>query len=213
MTSAIDDQPKPDAPTTTIVDSAGATDAGTNMAEGPASLAGEKRKRQRTTPREKPEPLHPDEVRLLWDEFKLVQDKIDRIGDFHFRVRTWAITLSTAIAIAGLTNKASWYVYLVSFPLIASFNLIDRAQTHWQEALVERARQVENHLRKHGQAGPRVAQVIRQREMAVSETFGGRLVLSNGRVFYGTMYALAALASGGTFLWKYWDDIKPWIGL
>jgi hypothetical protein len=32
-------------------------------------------------------------VEQIWTEYKLVQDKIDKIGDFKFRVKGWCVTL------------------------------------------------------------------------------------------------------------------------
>lgn len=140
-----------------------------------------------------PEP--PYGVRLLWEEFKLTQDKIDRIGDFHFRVRTWAITLSTALVVAAIANKVPWYAYLATLSLIFAFNLIDRAQTNWQGALLGRARHLEKQLRDRGLEGPRIAQFLDNCRRGLMEEWRGRLVVGNGRVFYIVMYILVLTAS------------------
>lgn len=147
--------------------------------------------RRRNNP---PEP--PYGVRLLWEEFKLTQDKIDRIGDFHFRVRTWAITLSTALVVAAIANKVPWYAYLATLPLIVAFNLIDRAQTKWQGALLGRARHLEKQLRARGLEGPRIAQFLDASRRDLMEGWFGRRVVENGRVFYFVMYLLVLTASG-----------------
>jgi hypothetical protein len=139
-----------------------------------------------------PEP--PYGVKLLWEEFKLTQDKIDRIGDFHFRVRTWAITLSTALVVAGVANKVPWWAYLATLPLIVAFNLIDRAQTKWQGALSARARHLEKELRGRGLDGPRIAQYLDDCRRELEEEWFGRRIVGNGRVFYVTMYTLVLVA-------------------
>lgn len=157
--------------------------------------------------------LSAEALKILWDEFKLVQDKMDRIGDFHFRVRTWAITLVTGAVVAGITNKVAWYIYIATFPLIVSFNVIDKAQTHWQEALASRARQIENIFRRNRQEGPKIAQAIKMKIQEVRETRWGRFVLKNGVFFYGTMYSLSAVACIGSFLSAYGTTIKKWMGL
>ncbi len=149
-----------------------------------------------------PEP--PYGVKLLWEEFKLAQDKIDRIGDFHFRVRTWAITLSTALVVAAIANKVPGYAYLAMLPLIVAFNLIDRAQTKWQGALLGRARHLEKQLRARGLEGPRIAQFLDDSRRDLMEGWFGRRVVENGRVFYLVMYILVLTASVVA-----WRDTRP----
>lgn len=39
-----------------------------------------------------------DVFKLCWDEYKLLQDKIDRIGTFKFQVKGWSATLVLAPA-------------------------------------------------------------------------------------------------------------------
>jgi hypothetical protein len=56
-----------------------------------------------------------------WDEYKLIQEKLDRIGDFRFRVRGWAITLVTGLIAAGLAKEIPAYVYIVAEVPVAAF--------------------------------------------------------------------------------------------
>jgi hypothetical protein len=135
--------------------------------------------------------LKPETVRVLWEEFKLVQDKIDRIGDFHFRIRTWAITLVSAMVVGGFANKIGWYLYLISCLPVLSFHLIDRAQTGWQSALVGRAATLETVLRRTLQGkGPRIVHAIRAKQRELLKPLLGSWVVRNGRVFYTVMYLL-----------------------
>lgn len=196
MTEPRSDQ-SPPAPTSLAGASGPRDAAGSDQSPpAPTSPAGpsappDERDRRTNNP---PEP--PYGVRLLWEEFKLTQDKIDRIGDFHFRVRTWAITLSTALVVAAIANKVPWYAYLAMLPLIVAFNLIDRAQTKWQGALLGRARHLEKQLRARGLEGPRIAQFLDNSRRDLMEGWFGRRVVENGRAFYFVMYLLVLTASG-----------------
>lgn len=121
--------------------------------------------------------------------------KIDRIGDFHFRVRTWAITLTTALVVAGIANKVPWYAYLAMLPLTFTFNLIDRAQTKWQGALTVRARLLEKQLHTYGLEGPRIARSLDGVHRELEKTWSGLFVIGNGRIFYIVMYLFVAATS------------------
>jgi hypothetical protein len=143
-------------------------------------------------------------VRILWEEFKLVQDKIDRIGDFHFRVRTWAITLVSAVVVGGFANKLGWYLYLLSCLPVMSFQLIDRAQTGWQRGLIGRAATLETELRGAlQQKGPRIVHAIRAQKSELARPWYGTLVLGNGSVFYAAMYSLLFVATVVTLASRY----------
>ena len=50
---------------------------------------------------------------IRWEEYKMIQDKIDKIGAFRFRLRGWLITLMTAVATAAFsTNKLTYVVFI-----------------------------------------------------------------------------------------------------
>lgn len=153
---------------------------------------------ERRTARARPENSRLDEqtARLLWDEFKLIQDKIDRIGDFHFRVRTWAITLSTALVAGGLAKSVSWYTYLLALPLISTFHLIDRTQSYWEEAMVGRAAVIERMLRRSHRLAPRLVQFLRRKKNDIRETRLGVLILRRDQIFYALMYLLVLTVTG-----------------
>jgi hypothetical protein len=147
------------------------------------------------------EALSPETVRILWDEFKLVQDKLDRIGDFHFRVRTWAITLVSAVAVTGAANKLVWYVYPFFCLPVVSFHLIDRAQTGWQSALVGRAVAIEALLQQATQdKAPFIVKSIRRKEKELRQPLLGYWIIKNGRVFYIVMYFILLAAACNALL-------------
>ena len=135
-----------------------------------------------------------------WDEYKLIQDKIDKIGDFHFRIRTWAITLVTAIVLGGWAKDIPWYAYLASLAPVLSFNLIDAAQSHWQVALMQRAAQIERALHAtKNETSPRVAQILKHATQNLRATRWKWPIRHHAKVFYGTMYALQMFAIACSF--------------
>ncbi|PLX47883.1 MAG: hypothetical protein C0613_13225 [Desulfobulbaceae bacterium] len=52
----------------------------------------------------------------LFEEYRIVQNKIDKIADFELKVRGWCITLESAIIISLMSGKI---VFLSSFHVIA----------------------------------------------------------------------------------------------
>lgn len=48
-----------------------------------------------------------DLVERLTDEYKIVQDKIDKIGGFRFQVKGWAITIVVGALVAGTGELAA----------------------------------------------------------------------------------------------------------
>jgi len=62
---------------------------------------------------------------IRWEEYKMIQDKIDKIGAFRFRLRGWLITLMTAVATAAFsTNKLTYAVFIVGLLAISGFYMM-----------------------------------------------------------------------------------------
>jgi len=83
-----------------------------------------------------------------WDEYKLLQEKLDRIGDFRFRVKTWCVGVFTGFLIAGAAADGRWVIYLLSLTVIFAFWLLERYHLHWQRALTRRAATLERSLQR-----------------------------------------------------------------
>ena len=79
-----------------------------------------------------------------WDEYKLLQDKLDKIGDFRFRVKTWCVGIFTGYLYAGsVSNRA---VYLLAALVVVAFGLLERHHLQWHRALSHRAWELEQYL-------------------------------------------------------------------
>ena len=81
-----------------------------------------------------------------WDEYKLLQEKLDGIGDFRFRVKTWCVGVFTGFLLAGAAADGHGVTYLLSLTVIFGFWLLEQYHVYWQRALTRRAATLERSL-------------------------------------------------------------------
>ena len=77
----------------------------------------------------------------LWDEYKLLQDKIDKIGAFRFTIKGWSITAVIAASAAG-SGKGLSTVCTISLGLVLMlvfFFLLEHEQVRWSRLFGNRA--------------------------------------------------------------------------
>ena len=94
-----------------------------------------------------------DEDKLLIDqltsEYRIIQDKIDKIGSFHFTVRGWSVTLVIASIFAtGSNNTISPFLLLFLLFFVLLFYFIERKQNRLGFRFGERALQIEKEVRR-----------------------------------------------------------------
>ncbi len=79
---------------------------------------------------------------LLFEEYKIVQSKIDKIGEFQLKVRSWSITFETALLAVLLryfnTNMLYFAMPLI-FVIIIIFQYMEQEQKEIETALAKRA--------------------------------------------------------------------------
>jgi hypothetical protein len=78
----------------------------------------------------------------LIEEYKIIQSKIDKIGEFQLKVRSWSITLEIALLGAIFTEKISpdlyyWALLLISL-IVLIFHFHEQEQKEIQSYLSER---------------------------------------------------------------------------
>jgi hypothetical protein len=83
----------------------------------------------------------------MWEEYKLLQEKIDKIGDFRFRIKSWAMTLITGFIVGGFASDIPTILYLVGLPIICMFHIFDLNQSIWHTAFIQRLSRIEFLLR------------------------------------------------------------------
>lgn len=103
----------------------------------------------------------PDKVLLeqMNSEYRILQDKIDKIGGFRFTIRGWSVTLVIAsIIAAGSSKGVSPYVLGLLFLFIYALYAVERKQNQYGLAFGDRAlhleRRIREELRSHSQGDP-----------------------------------------------------------
>ncbi|MBZ5550635.1 MAG: hypothetical protein LAO22_22195 [Acidobacteriia bacterium] len=92
-------------------------------------------------------------------EYKILQDKIDKIGAFRFTIRGWSVTLVIASIVAtGSSKVVSPYVLCLLVPFIYALYAVERKQNELSRSFGERAlhleRRLKEELRFYAQADP-----------------------------------------------------------
>lgn len=81
----------------------------------------------------------------LVDEYKILQDKIDKIGAFRFTIKGWSITLVLGVIFAGTATKSVppfiWALSLILF--LAAFCFFERQQVNWGQIFGDRVLKIE----------------------------------------------------------------------
>jgi hypothetical protein len=134
---------------------------------------------------------------LRWAEYKVIQDKIDRIGDFRFRLRGWIVTLVAAAAGGAFSGKLQSPVFLIGCVAIFAFQRLESTQSRWERALGNRAATIEKEL-NHSYGAPGIVGVLALAKAAASQRRFGRLLIGDAGMFYGLMYCLAAVGFVGS---------------
>ena len=105
------------------------------------------------------------DISLLLEEYKIVQTKLDKLGEDMFKVRSWCITLFTAVlAGAKLTGELSRVIVVLLVPVVFAFQVVEYRQRQIFRRTAKRGLQIESvirrALRKSGKdaiLGPRLA--------------------------------------------------------
>jgi len=93
-------------------------------------------------------------------EYKILQDKIDKIGAFKFTVRGWSVTLVIgAIFAVGSTKLVSPLLLLLLCAFVWLFFFVEWKQSNYQSLFGDRAFQIEKEIRRliraHSESLPR----------------------------------------------------------
>jgi len=84
-----------------------------------------------------------DNLDLLRKEYEIIQSKIDKIGEFKFKIRGWSITVLSA-ALAGLISQKMSSIYWgITFLIPVSFHYLEYEQEILSNALGRRAKNIE----------------------------------------------------------------------
>jgi hypothetical protein len=80
------------------------------------------------------------------DEYKILQDKIDKIGGFRFTVKGWCVTLTTAALAAAGAGKIPYILAPLPILLVLVFFLLEYEQWELTLRFGRRAAEIEDAL-------------------------------------------------------------------
>jgi len=86
---------------------------------------------------------------LLLEEYKIIQAKIDKLGEDMFKVRSWCITLFTGVLAGanlagGLSRKLLWPLAVI----VLAFQFVENRQRQVSRRSAKRGQQIESILRR-----------------------------------------------------------------
>ncbi len=84
----------------------------------------------------------------MLEEWKVIQTKIDKIGEFRFHIKNWAVTVAVAFIVgAYVTNSPPSLIMAVLLPTWAFF-LVEKRQEKILSVLVTRAERLERAMQR-----------------------------------------------------------------
>src|SRR4051794_32075998 len=97
-------------------------------------------------PPPKPDPIPQSGSNLLWEEYKLIQGKIDKAGEFQYKVKSWSAALLGAILVGGSATSQLFSALFCALVFAATFHLAERRQRYLSQLLGRRASAIERAL-------------------------------------------------------------------
>jgi hypothetical protein len=83
----------------------------------------------------------------LSSEYKILQDKIDKIGGFKFTIRGWSVTIVVASCIGATTARLpSPFLLLGLIIFVWIFGRMERIQTGYRETFARRCAEIERSI-------------------------------------------------------------------
>lgn len=77
-------------------------------------------------------------------EYSIIQNKVDKIGDFRFKARGWLITVISGLLLAISTSKVDDKYQLIALVIPLIFILLEEEQRIYKAPLESRARLIDN---------------------------------------------------------------------
>ena len=144
-----------------------------------------------------------DEVNFLVDEYKILQDKIDKIGAFRVTIKGWAVTVAVAALAAISSGKGlspTTTAIALTF-LLGWFFWFEREQVHLGWKFNGRVRHIEIQIEKRRRAmgisvafsSPNIARSLfggKRRKDLIGQEFENR-VLEKARIWVNDQFRLA----------------------
>lgn len=88
-----------------------------------------------------------DTIESAWQEYKVLQDKVDRIADFRFRIKGWMVTIVLAISFGGYaTGGLAPIAYVGLAFVVLVFYMFEQSQAAWHNAFIGRLLKLEKEI-------------------------------------------------------------------
>ena len=135
-----------------------------------------------------------------WVEYQILQGKVDKIGEFRFKVRGWTITVVSAVVIGSYNlEPPTTYLIFLPFLLILAFQLLEKNQDIWQNIFIRRILELEKMLCPGAKGTPRIARSVMLGASRARKVGGIEKLAYYANVnFYIIMYILFLLVVFGT---------------
>jgi hypothetical protein len=161
-----------------------------------------------------------DEASVLFDEYKILQDKIDKIGAFRVTIKGWSVTAAVAALVAISTDKgfSPWVNAAALNVLLAWFFWFEREQVRLGWKFNGRVRsieiQIENRRRATGSrvvfSSPNIARSLfggKRRKELIRHVFSSRF-LERRRIWVNDQ---ARLARGSDIIFYLTLCVATWV--
>jgi hypothetical protein len=80
---------------------------------------------------------------ILGDEYKILQDKIDKIGGFRFTIKGWSVTVTTGVLAGATATGASGWIALLALVVAVAFFLLEWQLQNLRFVYMGRALEIE----------------------------------------------------------------------
>jgi hypothetical protein len=138
-----------------------------------------------------------DLVKLYWEEYKLLQDKIDKIGTFKFQIKSWVATLIIAGIVGGKAADAPWYAFLSLVAVVLTFWALEENQAVRGRQYGERAFSLQSRIWKTlSKANPPVRHAPGVCESSIIPRTTNWCVRRATELFYGALLSVIVFATG-----------------
>jgi hypothetical protein len=94
------------------------------------------------------DPHAPELAAAMLEEWKIVQTKIDKIGEFRFHIKNWAVTVAVAFMVGAYVTNTPPYLILAALLPTWAFFLVEKRQEKILSVLMTRAERLERAMQR-----------------------------------------------------------------
>jgi hypothetical protein len=141
-------------------------------------------------------------LNIEWEEYKILQDKIDSIGDFRFRVKGWTVTLIVGFILGGFATSLPSFAFLLGLLIVFGFHSLELHYVNLQRVYVSRISKLEHRLRKRPDPlenkphfpVPGLFRIVTLNKKRPKSWFKKYIVLKAHNIYYLILYLIIVLS-------------------